>query len=137
MLTTAEQEALNTMHGPNLYIAILGAVAMIVAAFGLKSSASTLISFGVMIGSLIWSNGKLSTTWQAAVHNKNLLTVVVAAAAYVASKAFGIVLPAGLLPVAGTMVTSLIIGNTVRKPVTAKATTTVTTASGSTTSEGA
>lgn len=137
MLTTAEQEALKSFHGPNLYVTVLGAVAMLVAALGFKASAPTLISFGIMIGSLIWSNGKLSTTVHSAVHSPNFWTVVVTAAAYLAAHLAGMTLPSGLVPTTAALVTSFVVGNTVRKPVTTKATTTVTTASGSTTSEGA
>lgn len=140
MLTSAEQAALKSFHGPNLYITILGAVAMIVAAAGLKSSAATLISFGVMIGSLIWSNGKLSTTMHSAVHSKNFWTVVGTALVYVASRVFGVALPSGLVPMAATLVTSFIVGNTVRKPVVttaaAGASSTPSASSGSTTTEG-
>ena len=137
MLTTAEQEALKSFHGPNLYVTVLGAVAMLVAGLGFKASAPTLISFGIMIGSLIWSNGKLSTTVHSAVHSPNFWTVVVTAAAYLAAHLAGMTLPSGLVPTTAALVTSFVVGNTVRKPVTTKATTTVTTASGSTTSEGA
>ncbi len=145
MLTSAEQAALKSFHGPNLYITILGALAMIVAAMGLKSSAATLISFGVMLGSLIWSNGKLSTTLHSAVHSKNFWTVVGTAVLYVLSRVFGIALPSGLVPMAATLVTSFIVGNTVRKPVTNKPTataaagdvSTTSASSGSTTSGGA
>ena len=141
MLTSAEQAALKSFHGPNLYITILGAVAMIVAALGLKSSAATLISFGVMIGSLIWSNGKLSTTLHSAIHNANFWTVVVTALAYVASRLFGVVLPSGLVPVVATLATGFVVGNTVRRPVVHQATATasagaVSTPSGSATTSG-
>ena len=134
MLTSAEQAALKSFHGPNLYITILGAVAMIVAALGLKSSAATLISFGVMIGSLIWSNGKLSTTMHSAVHSKNFWTVVGTALVYVASRVFGVALPSGLVPMAATLVTSFIVGNTVRTPVATKSTATASAGGASTTS---
>ena len=139
MLTTAEQDALKSFHGPNLYITILGAVAMIVAGVGMKSSAATLISFGVMIGSLIWSNGKLSTTIHSAVHNANFWTVVVTALAYVITRVFGIVLPTGAVPMTATIVTSFVVGNTVRRVPSATASAPVrviSSSSGSPTTEG-
>ena len=131
MLTTAEQDALKSFHGPNLYITILGAVAMIVAGVGLKASAATLISFGVMIGSLIWSNGKLSTTIHSAVHSGNFWTVVLTALAYVASRVFGLVLPSGAIPMTAAVVTSFVVGNTVRKPANTRATPVGTASAGS------
>lgn len=118
MLTTAEKKALATIHGPNLYVTIVSALAMLAAGFGLKSSAATLVSFAVMVASLIWSNGKLSTTVHAVVHSGNFWTVVGTAIGYVLTRVFGIHLPSGLVPAVGAMVATFVVGNTIRKPAT-------------------
>lgn len=123
MLTKTEEKALHSLHAPNLYITILSAVAMIVAGLGLHAAAATLISFGIMIASLVWSNAKISTTLHAAVHSGNFWTVVLTVLAYLASRLFGVTLPSGVIPAVAAVVTMFVVGNTVRQAP-AKATST-------------
>ena len=137
MLTSAEQAALKSVHGPNLYITLLTGVAMLVAGLGSQASAATIISFGVMVGSLIWSNAKLSTSTTAVLHSGNFWTVVVTAVAYVVSRLLGVTLPSGVVPGIAALITTFVVGNTVRQPATAAAassasaaTTTTTTTTG-------
>lgn len=114
-MTSREEKALHALHAPNLYITVLSAIAMIVAGLGMKAEAATLISFGVMIASLVWSNAKISTTLHDAVHSGNFWTVVVTVLAYLASRLVGVTLPDGVIPAVSAVITMFVVGNTIRQ----------------------